>query len=76
MSHPLDPLIATSDIHSGTVPTCNEDSVQFHEVIIHNFMELRTEIAEVKGAISEMKGNLKELTEQLKILMVHFKKSE
>ena len=76
MSHPLDPLIATSDIHSGTVPTCNEDSVQFHEVIIHNFMELRTEIAEVKGEISEMKGNLKELTEQLKILMVHFKKSE
>ena len=76
MSHPLNPLIATPDIHSGTVPTCNEDNVQFHEVIMHNLIGVGAEIAEVKGEISEMKGNLKELTEQLKMLMIYFKKAE
>ena len=78
MFHHSDLLAATPGIqHSRNAPaTCEEDNVQFQEVIMHNLMEFRTKITELEEQIGEMKYNLKELTEQLKTLMIYFEKSE
>ena len=78
MFHHSDLLAATPGIqHSRNAPaTCEEDNVQFQEVIMHDLMEFRTKITELEEQIGEMKYNLKELTEQLKTLMIYFEKSE